>query len=128
MRGVTAATYEWLYREFTDDTDATWLYTCFIRDLSPEVALQRIGVPPGPLGESGFGVAAYKIISILTGDDLRLGRSGTYTERSPSCISGTAEDSRSRCHTLRRRLSTSNPTVAGSNPAGRAFETSSNTF
>ncbi|MEV4242516.1 DUF6461 domain-containing protein [Streptosporangium canum] len=60
MSGVTAATYEWLYREFTDDTDATWLYACFIRGLSPEVALQRIGVAPGPLGESGFGVAAYR--------------------------------------------------------------------
>ncbi|MGV9325559.1 DUF6461 domain-containing protein [Streptosporangium sandarakinum] len=60
MGDVTAATYEWLYREFTDDADATWLYACFIRDLSPEVALQRIGVTPGPLGESGFGVAAYK--------------------------------------------------------------------
>ncbi|WP_435867094.1 DUF6461 domain-containing protein [Streptosporangium canum] len=39
---------------------APWLYACFIRGLSPGVALQRIGVAPGPLGESGFGVAAYR--------------------------------------------------------------------
>ncbi|MFD0887726.1 DUF6461 domain-containing protein [Streptosporangium algeriense] len=60
MSGATAATYEWLYREFTDSTDSTWLHVCFVRDLSPEVALRRIGVTPGPLGESGFGVAAYR--------------------------------------------------------------------
>ncbi|GAA2896551.1 hypothetical protein GCM10010517_61500 [Streptosporangium fragile] len=59
MSGATPATYEWLCREFTDATDVTWLYACFIRGLSPEAALQRIGVTPGPLGDSGFGVAAY---------------------------------------------------------------------
>ncbi|MFI6795274.1 DUF6461 domain-containing protein [Streptosporangium canum] len=38
---------------------ATWLYATFVRDLSPQDALRRIGVTPGPLGGSGFGVAAY---------------------------------------------------------------------
>ncbi|MFD1938289.1 MULTISPECIES: DUF6461 domain-containing protein [Nonomuraea] len=58
MSSATAATYAWLYREFTDDADDTWLYASFIRDLSPEDALQRIDIAPGPLGESGFGVSA----------------------------------------------------------------------
>ncbi|MFD8564559.1 DUF6461 domain-containing protein [Streptosporangium canum] len=58
MSGAMAATYEWLYREFTDDADGTWLYATFIRDLSPQDAMRRIGVTPGPLGASGFGVAA----------------------------------------------------------------------
>ncbi|NRQ30876.1 hypothetical protein HII36_03355 [Nonomuraea sp. NN258] len=59
MSGATATTYEWLYREFTDDADDTWLYVGFVRGLSPEDALRRLGITPGPLGESGFGVAAY---------------------------------------------------------------------
>ncbi|WP_169953043.1 DUF6461 domain-containing protein [Microbispora sp. H11081] len=59
MSGATAETYEWLYREFTDDTHDTWLFATFVRDLSPQEALRRIGVAPGPLGDSGFGIAAY---------------------------------------------------------------------
>ncbi|GAA0826562.1 DUF6461 domain-containing protein [Streptosporangium amethystogenes subsp. fukuiense] len=58
MSSATAATYEWLYREFTDDADETWLYATFVQGLSPQEALRRIGVAPGPL-DSGFGVAAY---------------------------------------------------------------------
>ncbi|MEU8039082.1 DUF6461 domain-containing protein [Streptosporangium sp. NPDC049078] len=59
MSGATAATYEWLYREFTDDEDSTWLYAGFVQSMSPEEALQRINVTPGTPCESGFGVAAY---------------------------------------------------------------------
>jgi hypothetical protein len=59
MSSATAATYEWLCQEFSDDVGEIWLFAGFVRDLSPERALQRIGVTPGPLGESGFGVAAY---------------------------------------------------------------------
>ncbi|WP_152990474.1 DUF6461 domain-containing protein [Sphaerimonospora mesophila] len=58
MSGATAETYEWLYREFTDDAHETWLFATFVRNLSPQEALRRIGVTPGPLGESGFGIAA----------------------------------------------------------------------
>ncbi|MBG0819625.1 hypothetical protein HS048_02510 [Planomonospora sp. ID91781] len=59
MSGATAATYEWLYREFTYGVDETWLYATFVQGLSPQEALRRIGVAPGPLEDSGFGVAAY---------------------------------------------------------------------
>ncbi|GII05788.1 DUF6461 domain-containing protein [Planobispora takensis] len=59
MGGATAATYEWLCEEFSDDTDETWLCAGFVRDLSPREALQRIRVTPGSLSESGQGVAAY---------------------------------------------------------------------
>lgn len=59
MGNATAATYEWLCQEFSDDVGETWLFAGFVRNLSPENALRRIGVTPGPLGESGFGVMAY---------------------------------------------------------------------
>ncbi|MGW0066527.1 DUF6461 domain-containing protein [Streptosporangium sandarakinum] len=59
MSSTTAAAYKWLCREFSDDLGEIWLFAGFVRDLSPEHALQRIGVIPGSLGESGFGVAAY---------------------------------------------------------------------
>ncbi|MEU4541667.1 DUF6461 domain-containing protein [Streptosporangium sp. NPDC023825] len=59
MSSATAAAYEWLCQEFSDGVGEIWLFAGFVRDLSPEKALQRIGVIPGPLGESGFGVAAY---------------------------------------------------------------------
>ncbi|MGV9305564.1 DUF6461 domain-containing protein [Nonomuraea sp. NPDC003727] len=58
MSGATAETYEWLYQEFTDDADDT-CHTTFVRNLSPQDALRRLGVVPGPLGDSGFGIAAY---------------------------------------------------------------------
>ncbi|GAA2686301.1 DUF6461 domain-containing protein [Nonomuraea recticatena] len=59
MSKATAATYEWLYQEFTDGVGETWLCVSFVRDLSPEEALQRINVIPGsPLVGEGFGVAA----------------------------------------------------------------------
>ncbi|MFI6814484.1 DUF6461 domain-containing protein [Nonomuraea sp. NPDC050328] len=57
MSSATAAPYEWLYQEFT--TDTTWLCVSFVRDLSPEAALQRISVTPGTLDDSGFGIGAY---------------------------------------------------------------------
>jgi hypothetical protein len=60
MSGATAATYEWLCEEFTDDAEETWLCVCFVQGLSPQEAMRRIGVAAGPLGESGFGVAAYE--------------------------------------------------------------------
>ncbi|GAA3309954.1 hypothetical protein GCM10020219_014630 [Nonomuraea dietziae] len=54
-----AATYEWLYQEFTDGVGETWLCVSFVQDMSPEEALRRIGVIPGsPLVGDGFGVAA----------------------------------------------------------------------
>ncbi|MDP9848302.1 DUF6461 domain-containing protein [Streptosporangium lutulentum] len=59
MSGATAAAYEWLYREFTDGDDSTWLYAGFVQSVSPEEALRRINVTPGTPCESGFGVAAY---------------------------------------------------------------------
>ncbi|MEU6744204.1 DUF6461 domain-containing protein [Streptosporangium sandarakinum] len=59
MSSATAAAYKWLCEEFSDGLGEIWLFAGFVRDLSPEHALQRIGVIPGPLGESGFGVAAY---------------------------------------------------------------------
>ncbi|MEU8377626.1 hypothetical protein [Streptosporangium sp. NPDC048865] len=37
--GATAATYEWLYREFTDDEESTWLYAGFVQGVSPGEAL-----------------------------------------------------------------------------------------
>ncbi|MFI7613701.1 hypothetical protein ACIBP6_20965 [Nonomuraea terrae] len=59
MLPASAATYEWLYRKFTDGTDSTWLCVCFVRGLSPTEALRRIGVTPGPItGDYGFGVSA----------------------------------------------------------------------
>ncbi len=57
MSSATAATYEWLYQEFT--TDATWLCLSFVRDISPEEALRRINVAPGTSDDSGFGIEAY---------------------------------------------------------------------
>ncbi|WP_449064272.1 DUF6461 domain-containing protein [Planomonospora algeriensis] len=59
MGSATAATYEWLCEEFSDDTGETWLCAGFVRDLSPREALRRIHVTPGSLSESGQGVAAY---------------------------------------------------------------------
>lgn len=56
---VTAASYEWLYQEFTDGAGDTWLYAGFVRGLAPADALRRIGVTPGPQDGAGFGVAAY---------------------------------------------------------------------
>ncbi|MEU4331312.1 DUF6461 domain-containing protein [Nonomuraea dietziae] len=59
MVKANAATYEWLYQEFTDGTDETWLCACFVRDVAPNEALRRIDVVPGsPLIGEGFGVAA----------------------------------------------------------------------
>ncbi|WP_406673980.1 hypothetical protein WBK31_38075 [Nonomuraea sp. N2-4H] len=58
---ATAAAYEWLYQEFTDDVGDTWLCACFVRDSPPEEALRRIDVVAGsPLEGEGFGVAAYR--------------------------------------------------------------------
>lgn len=59
MAKATAAAYEWLYQEFADGVGDTWLCACFVRDVSPDVALRRIDVVPGsPLEGDGFGVAA----------------------------------------------------------------------
>ncbi|MED7929157.1 DUF6461 domain-containing protein [Nonomuraea sp. LP-02] len=61
MVKATAATYEWLHQEFTDDVGDTWLCVCFVQDVPPDEALRRIDVVPGsPLGGEGFGVAAYR--------------------------------------------------------------------
>ncbi|MFG2075110.1 DUF6461 domain-containing protein [Nonomuraea maritima] len=61
MSSATAATYEWLYREFTDGVGDTWLCVCFVRDVPPDEALRRMNVVPGsPLEGEGFGVAAYR--------------------------------------------------------------------
>ena len=59
MSSATAAAYKWLCQEFSDGVGEIWLFAGFVRDLSPEQALQRIGVTLGPLEDSGFGVAAY---------------------------------------------------------------------
>ncbi|MGW0810185.1 DUF6461 domain-containing protein [Nonomuraea sp. NPDC002799] len=60
MSDATAATYEWLYREYTDGMDETWLCACFVREVSPREALRRLGVTPGPItGAYGFGIAAW---------------------------------------------------------------------
>ncbi|MFC4113295.1 DUF6461 domain-containing protein [Nonomuraea zeae] len=60
VSGPTATAYEWLYREWADDTGDLWLCVCFVRDVTPGEALRRIGVTPGPATDGfGFGVAAY---------------------------------------------------------------------
>jgi hypothetical protein len=61
MVKVLAATYKWLYQEFTDSVGDTWLCVGFVRDVLPGDALRRIDVVPGsPLDGEGFGVAAYR--------------------------------------------------------------------
>jgi hypothetical protein len=61
MVKATAATYEWLYQEFTDGVGDTWLCACFVQDVPPDEALRRINVVAGsPLEGEGFGVAAYR--------------------------------------------------------------------
>ncbi|MEV4172838.1 hypothetical protein [Nonomuraea sp. NPDC049709] len=61
MSDATATTYEWLYQEWTDGTDDTWLCVCFVGGVSPAEALRRLGVAPGPVaGDYGFGIAAYR--------------------------------------------------------------------
>ncbi|NUT39579.1 MAG: hypothetical protein HOV86_06275 [Thermoactinospora sp.] len=60
MSGATAATYEWLRQGFTDGVGDTWLCLAFVRDVTPEGALRRIGVTPGTSGDSGFGIAAHR--------------------------------------------------------------------
>ncbi len=58
MRSATAATYEWLYQEYT--ADETWLCAAFVKNVRPEEALRRIGVTPSPFtGDYGFGVTAF---------------------------------------------------------------------
>ncbi|MFI6484899.1 DUF6461 domain-containing protein [Nonomuraea sp. NPDC050663] len=59
MVKANAATYEWLYQEFTDDMDDTWLCACFVQGVPPDECLRRINVVPGsPLIGDGLGVAA----------------------------------------------------------------------
>ncbi|GAA4915837.1 hypothetical protein HD597_010836 [Nonomuraea thailandensis] len=61
MVKAMAATYEWLYQEFTDGVGDAWLCAAFVRDVLPGDALRRIDVVPGsPMEGEGFGVAAYR--------------------------------------------------------------------
>ncbi|MER6004195.1 DUF6461 domain-containing protein [Nonomuraea angiospora] len=57
MSGATVEEYAWLYQEFTDAADDTWLCISFVQGLLPRAVLHRIDVVPGTIGE--FGVEAY---------------------------------------------------------------------
>ncbi|MEV4219240.1 DUF6461 domain-containing protein [Nonomuraea sp. NPDC049725] len=56
---MTGSAHAWLCAGFTGDPGGPWLHAGFARDLTPEEAMRRIGVTPGPLGQDGHGVSAY---------------------------------------------------------------------